>query len=50
MIGDYDPFSYFSNLEGIGLSENELSDFIDDDSITDSERQLHEKYKWIKQE
>ena len=47
MVGDFDPFSYFANLESIGLSEFELNGFIDDDSITDSERQLHDKYKCI---
>ena len=27
MVGDFDPFSYFANLEGIGLSEDELGVF-----------------------
>ncbi len=44
MVGDFDPFSYFANLEGIGLSEDELDSLSDNDSRTDSELQLHEKY------
>ena len=50
MIGDSDPFSYFANLEGIGLSEDELDSFRDDNSTSDPEQRLHEKYKCIKQE
>lgn len=49
-VGDFDPFSYFAGLEGIGLSEEELDGLIDDEnSMTDSERLLHEKYTRLEQ-
>jgi len=43
-VGDFDPFSYFAELEGVGLLEDDLDRFTDDDTMTDAERQLHEKY------
>lgn len=45
MVGDEDPFSYFFNLEGIGLIEENVVNFSDDDFISDAEKKLHEKYK-----
>lgn len=44
MVGDSDPFSYFANLENIGLSEDGLDSFRDDNPMTDSERHLHQKH------
>lgn len=43
-VGDFDPFSYFSELEGIGLSEDELNEIHDDNSLCDFERRMEEKY------
>lgn len=44
-VGDYDPFSYFANLEGIGLSEDDISIQEDsDDTISDFEKRMEEKY------
>ena len=39
-VGDFDPFSYFAELEGVGLSEDDLDGFSDDSTITDTEGQL----------
>jgi hypothetical protein len=50
MVGDSDPFSYFANLEGIGLSEDELYSSTQDRNMTDSERNLHQKYNIIEKE
>lgn len=44
-VGDFDPFSYFAELEGIGLSEDDISIPEDnDDSISDFEKRMEEKY------
>lgn len=38
-VNDFDPFSYYAELEGIGLPEPELyEDFYDDESIRDFEK------------
>lgn len=45
IVGDFDPFSYFAELEGIGLSEDDISIPEDsDDSISDFEKRMEEKY------
>lgn len=42
---DFDPFSYFAELEGIGLSE-EIIDFpVDDKNSSEIEAQLSKKYE-----
>lgn len=44
-VGDFDPFSYFAELEGIGLSEDDISIPEDNDaSISDFEKMMEEKY------
>ena len=44
-VGDFDPFSYFAELEGIGLSEDDISIPEDnDDSISNFEKMMEEKY------
>lgn len=43
-VGDFDPFSYFAELEGVGLSEDDLFGFNNDNTMTDTELRLHEKY------
>lgn len=44
-VGDFDPFSYFAELEGIGLSEEDISIPEDsDNSISDFEKRMEEKY------
>ncbi|MCL2336937.1 MAG: hypothetical protein FWC60_05915 [Firmicutes bacterium] len=44
-VGDNDPFSYFHQLEGIGLSEDDI-DFIDDDEDgSDFEKRMTEKHR-----
>jgi len=48
-VGDFDPFSYFAELEGVGLPENDLVYFNDDDGMTESEQRLHEKYADLKE-
>lgn len=43
-IGDYDPFSYFAELEGIGSTEPDLgADFYDEESIQDFENRMKSK-------
>lgn len=39
-VDDFDPFSYFAELEGIGLSMDDL----DDTEMTDQEDSLYKKY------
>jgi hypothetical protein len=43
-LGDFDPFSYFSELEGIGLSEDDVNEIQEDNSLSDFERRMEEKY------
>lgn len=44
-VGDFDPFSYFAELEGIGLSEDDISIPEDNDaSISNFEKMMEEKY------
>lgn len=45
IVGDEDPFSYFYNLEGIGLTEENLENRSDNNFISDAEKRLHEKYE-----
>ena len=42
-IGDFDPFSYFAELEDVGISDDEVV-FSDWDKMTEEEIQLHKKY------
>lgn len=45
-VGDFDPFSYFAELEDIGLSEDDI--FIpkdNDDSISDFEKMMDEEFE-----
>ena len=43
-IGDYDPFSYFAELEGIGSPEPDLDgDFYDEESTRDFEKRMEIK-------
>lgn len=41
---DFDPFSFFAEIEGIGLSEDELHSCCEDNSISDFEEKMDEKY------
>ena len=43
-VGDNDPFSNFHQLEGIGLSEYDIDILNDDDTVSDFEQQMAEKY------
>jgi hypothetical protein len=44
MVGDYDPFSLFAELEGIGLSEDDIQWEDCDEEIGEFEQRMHEKY------
>ena len=43
LVGDSDPFSYFHQLEGIGLREDDM-DIFDDDTANDFEHRMAEKH------
>ncbi|CZQ89187.1 helix-turn-helix domain-containing protein [Trichococcus ilyis] len=43
-VGDFDPFSYFAHLEGIGLSEDDIEFPPDDGEPSDFETSLQKKY------
>lgn len=48
-VGDFDPFSYFAELEGIRMPEEKFDDFYADDTIVDFEKRMAEKYRDNKQ-
>ena len=41
---DFDPFSFFAEIEGVGLLEDELYYCGDDNSTSDFEKKMDEKY------
>ncbi|MGN0442602.1 MAG: helix-turn-helix domain-containing protein [Acutalibacteraceae bacterium] len=44
-VGDFDPFSCYAELEGIGLPEPDLDeDFCDEESMCDFEKRMEAKY------
>jgi hypothetical protein len=43
-VNDFDPFSYFAELEGIGLSENDVELPFDDGDCSELESRLLKKY------
>ena len=44
-VGDFDPFSYYSELEGINLPEPDFDDgFYDEDVMRDFEKRMKVKY------
>lgn len=43
-VGDTDPTSYFANLEGIGISEDEIEFEYDEESQIEFEKRMQEKY------
>ncbi len=44
-VGDFDPFSYYAELEGVGIPEPDLDDdFHDEDVICDFEKRMEAKY------
>ena len=44
LVDDFDPFSYFAELEGIGLSEDDIELPPDDGEPSDFEKKMQEKY------
>lgn len=45
-VGDFDPFSYYAKLEGIGLPEPDLdNNFYNEEDISDFEKKLAAKYE-----
>lgn len=43
-ITDFDPFSYFAELEGIILLEDDIDFSIDDDQVSEFEKRMLDKY------
>lgn len=44
-VGDFDPFSYYAELEGIGLPEPDFDDdFCDGESLHEFEKRMEAKY------
>lgn len=43
-VDDFDPFSYFAHLEGIGLCEDDIEFPLDDGEPSDFETSLQKKY------
>ena len=46
---DFDPFSYFAKLEGIGITESDFEEF-DDEALSEFEERMMKKYGQFKNE